>query len=719
MKFKHLLFIALLAFASRAIASDIVPNPVRFVRSDDGFTINSRTVLLWDEPLQDAATYLAEHLSLQLSAQTDVKSNSIALRLDHNLASEAYRLGAHRDGIVISGGDYGGVFNGIQTLLQLLPPAVYSRTLNLPAEVACCHIEDSPRFSYRGVLLDVARTWVPADRVKRYIDLLAYHKINKLHFHLTDDEGWRIELKSHPEFAHIGGFRGGDSPVHPRYGKFSEKWGGYYTQNELRDIVRYAAMRNIEVIPEIDMPGHSKALGAIRHEILCNFAPDTARTNGLDIRNVWCAAKESNYALIDDIIREVSGIFSSKYIHIGGDEVDMSQWRACPDCQRLKREKSLADEKQIEDYFIARVTAILTKYGKLPAVWNEAIDGGTLPSDTRVHGWQSVKHCLRSTEKGYPTIVMPGEYFYFDMKQSPNEAGHNWAAIFDAQKVLSFDLSQKGFTDRHLANVAGIEASFFSEIYIAHSPERNDYLDYMLFPRLCSFAEVAWSADKRGWHDFYRTLTSAHYARMQAMGIAFRLSTPLVEYADGTLSASTDDGSAIYYTDERTGKQIRYTRPFRCDAPQFFAFHSEYGTAHSATTGSQAYLATQKPQVTVSTSIPCSPKNPIENAASYSNRIARTTRAAHAGDWILYTFAEPLSCRRIEVQTGHIHLRRCHLLAGYAELSYDGTTFTRVADLADGGAVICPDRPVKALRLTATSRSDAEDNVVIPSLLIK
>ena len=719
MKFKHLLLIALLAFASRAIASDIVPNPVRFVRSDGGFSINSRTTLLWDEPLHDAAAYLTEYLPLQRSAKTDIKSNSIALRLDHNLASEAYRLDVHRNGIVISGGDYGGVFNGIQTLFQLLPPAVYSRTLHLPAEVVCCHIEDSPRFSYRGVLLDVARTWIPADRVKRYIDLLAYHKINKLHFHLTDDEGWRIELKSHPEFAHIGGFRGGDSPVYPRYGKFSEKWGGYYTQTELRDIDRYAAMRNIEVIPEIDMPGHSKAMGAIRHDILCNFTPDTARTNGLDIRNVWCAAKESNYALIDDIIREVSGIFSSKYIHIGGDEVDMSQWRACPDCQRLKREKGLADEKQIEDYFIARVTAILAKYGKRPAVWNEAIDGGTLPSDTRVHGWQSVKHCLQSTEKGYPTIVMPGEYFYFDMKQSPNEAGHNWAAIFDAQKVLSFDLAQKGFTDRHLANVAGIEASFFSEIYISHSPESNDYLDYMLFPRLCSFAEVAWSADKRGWHDFRRTLTSAHYARMQAMGIAFRLSTPRVEYADGTLSASTDDGSAIYYTDERTGRQTRYTRPFRCDAPQFFAFHSEYGTAHSATTGSQAYLATQKPQVTVSSSMPCSAKNPIENAASYSNRIARTTRAAHAGDWILYTFAEPLTCRRIEVQTGHIHLRRCHFLAGYTELSYDGTTFTRVADLADGGAVICPDRPVKAVRLIATSRSDAEDNVVISSLLIK
>ncbi len=719
MKSRHLLLLALLAFASRAVASDIVPNPVRFARTEGKFTIDSRTALLWDEPLHDAALYLTDYLPLRRFAKTDIKSNSIALRLDRTLPSEAYRLDIRPDGIVISGGDYGGVFNGIQSLFQLLPPAVYSRTLRLPADVGCCRVEDKPRFSYRGFSLDVARTWISADRVKRYIDLLAYHKINKLHFHLTDDEGWRIEIKSHPELARVGGFRGGDSPVHPRYGKFDEKWGGYYTQDELRDIDRYAASRNIEVIPEIDMPGHSKALGAIRHDILCDFTPDTARTNGLDIRNVWCAAKESNYALIDDIVREVSGIFSSKYIHIGGDEVDMSQWRACPDCQRLKREKGLADEKQIEDYFIARVTAILARYGKLPAVWNEAIDGGTLPSDTRVHGWQSIKHCLRSTEKGYPTIVMPGEYFYFDMKQSPTETGHNWAAIFDAQKVLSFDLAQKGFTDRHLASVAGIEASFFSEIYISQSPDSNDYLDYMLFPRLCSFAEVAWSTDKRGWHDFYKTLTSAHYARMQAMGIAFRLSTPRVEYADGTLSASTDDGSAIYYTDERTGVNTRYTRPFRCDAPQFFAFHSEYGSAHSAATGSRAYLATQKPQVTVSTSMPCSAKNPIENAASYSNKIARTTRAAHSGDWILYTFAEPLSCRRIVAQTGHIHLRRCHFLAGYAELSYNGNTFTRIADLTDGGATICPDRPVKAVRLVATSRSDAEDNVVIPSLLIK
>ena len=702
-----------------ASAADILPNPREYTRLDGSFSLNSHTAIACDNEVRDIAQYLTEYIPLRRFTLADKGSNRVALRLDNSLASEEYRLDVQPNGITNTGGDYGGGFNGVQSLLQLLPPTTFSKALRLPASVPCCHVADRPRFAYRGLLLDVARTWISADRVKRYIDLLAYHKINKLHFHLTDDEGWRIEILSHPELARTGGFRGGDSPVHPRYAKFGEKWGGYYTQQELRDIVEYARVRNIEVIPEIDMPGHSKALGAIRHDILCNFTPDTTLTNGLDIRNVWCAAKESNYALIDDIIREVSGIFSSRYIHIGGDEVDMSQWRQCPDCQRLKKERGLADEKQIEDYFIARVTAILARYGKLPAVWNEAINGGTLPSDTRVHGWQGVRHCLRSTEKGYPTIVMPGEYFYFDMKQSDGEAGHNWAAIFDAQKVLSFDLAKSGFTDRHIANVAGIEASFFSEIYIAHAPERNDYLDYMLFPRLCAFAEVAWSNDKRDWESFYRALRSAHYDRMQAMGIVFRLSTPAVTYADGKLTASTDDGATIYYTDSATGRSVRYTEPLACDEPWRIAFHSEYGTARSRTTGSAEYLAVLTPQVVVTTSMPCRKSNPIENAATYSNRIARTTRAAHAGDWIQYTFAQPLSCRQIEAQTGHIHLCRCHFLAGYVEVSSDGQTFTRVADLVDGGAVFAPHEKIRAVRICATSRSDAEDNVVIQSLKIK
>ena len=643
----------------------------------------------------------------------------IQIALNRLMDEEEYYLIVDKKNIRIIGGSYAGVFNGVQTLLQLLPPKVYSKNCKFPIAIPCCTIEDNPKFSYRGFMLDVARTWIPTDKVKRYIDLMAYLKLNKLHFHLTDDEGWRIEIKSHPELAKVGGFRGGDSPVFPRYGKFYEKWGGYYTQQELKEIVSYAEQRNIEVIPEIDMPGHSKALGAIKKDILCNYTPSGNRTNGLEIRNVWCAAKESNYALIEDIIREMSGIFTSDYIHIGGDEVNMAQWRRCPDCQRLKKEKGLENENQIEDYFIARTTEILTKYGKKPAVWNEAIEGGLLPKNTRVHGWASIKKCLASTSKGYPTIIMPGHYFYFDMKQSASEPGHNWAAIFDAKKVLSFDFTKQGFTAEHLKNVAGIEASFFSEIYIAHNPEKSDYLDYMLFPRLTALSEVAWSHTRRSWDEFYTALKNIHYARMDAMGVTYRLETPKVTYTNGAITASTTDNSTIYYTDTRTGKSARYSKPIATSTPWAFEFESRKGTGISKKTGSKEYYALQKPQVTVTSSIPCSEKTPMTNAAKYSNSIVRTTRAAKAGDWIEYRFAEPVTCREIEVMTGHIHLRRCNLLKGYIEVSYDGKTFVHTADFDVAGAIIKPTAAVRAVKITATSNSDAEDQLVIQSLKIK
>ena len=714
------LLFALLFATHIATASNIIPEPKSFKNESGHFTITPKTALVYNSAVREAATYLLEYIPFrQILSSNKTMPGDIFLTINDFWDEEEYRLTIDKNNIRIEGGGYGGVFNGIQTLLQMMPSEIYTRKCRLPIEVPFAEIHDAPKLSYRGFMLDVARTWIPTERVKRYIDLMAYHKLNKLHFHLTDDEGWRIELKSHPEFASIGGFRGGDSPVHPRYAKFDERWGGYYTQDELRDIVAYAAQRNIEVIPEIDMPGHSKALGAIHHDILCNFEPNTASTNGLDIRNVWCAAKESNYAIVEDIIKEMSGIFTSEYIHIGGDEVDMSQWRACPDCQRLKKEKGLTDEHQIEDYFISRVTDILTKYGKKPAVWHEAIEGGLLPTSTRVYGWKSIRHCKQSTERGYPTIVMPGEYFYLDMKQSDREEGHIWAAIIDTKRLHSFDLSNYGFSAAQSRNIAGIEASFFSELYIANRPESNDYLDYMLFPRLCAVSEIAWSNSRRSWPDFYTSLRTAHYDRMQAMGIAFRLSTPEVTYADGKLSASVDDSSTIYYIDERSGREVRYTKPLECITPEYIAFRSRYGSARSRLTGSAEYLRLLTPTVTITSSMPCSTKAPLTNPAKYTNSIARTTRAAKSGDWIEYRFAEPLSCREISVQTGHIHLRRCLFLKGYAEVSYDGNNFIRIGELIEGGAVIRPTAKVHAIRVVATTRSDAENNVVIGPLRIR
>ena len=189
------------------------------------------------------------------------------------------------------------------------------------------------------MMLDVARTWMEPAALKRYVDLLSYHGINKLHLHLSDDEGWRIEIRSHPELAAVGGFRGGDSPVRPVYGKWDEKYGGYYTQEQMRELIAYAALRNIEIIPEIDLPGHSRCIASVRPEIRCDYPADTASTNGYDYRSAWCVAREENYALLEDILGELCALFPSEYIHIGGDEVDAAQWQRCPDCRALMRQR--------------------------------------------------------------------------------------------------------------------------------------------------------------------------------------------------------------------------------------------------------------------------------------------------------------------------------------------------------------------------------------------
>lgn len=246
----------------------------------------------------------------------------------------------------------------------------------------------------------------------------------------------RIEIKSHPELTEIGGFRGGDSPVRPVYGKWSEKYGGYFTQEEMRGLIRYAAERNIKIIPEIDLPGHSRNIASVHPEIRCNYPPDTVSTNGYDYRSAWCVAAEANYALLEDILGELCELFPSEYIHVGGDEVEMTQWTRCPDCRALMACLGTDDPRRLQDLFMERMAGILAAHGKRPAVWNEAVRTGAFTKECRVHGWESVKACLDATAKGYRTVVMPGEYFYFDMRQTPRENGHDWAAIFDAQKGL-------------------------------------------------------------------------------------------------------------------------------------------------------------------------------------------------------------------------------------------------------------------------------------------
>ena len=353
------------------------------------FTLGPSMTLVADEGLLPLAEYAAEYLKCPVERQA-AADGVLSLLIDPapEAAAESYRLEITPDHITVRGADYGSVFNGLQALFRLLPPEIYAREgLQGPVTLPCGVREDAPKFAYRGMMLDVARTWIAPEALKRQIDLLAWHNINRLHIHLVDDEGWRIEIKSHPELAEVGGFRGGDSPIRPVYGKLDEKYGGYYTQDEMREIIRYAAVRNIEMIPEIDLPGHSRTIATLHPEIRCRFTPDTTLTAGYDDRSAWCVAREENYALLEDILGEICDLFPSEYVHVGGDEVDMSQWKRCPDCQALMAREGMDDPHRLEDRFMERMSAILRNHGKRTAVWNEAVRTGNLSRDTRVHGW--------------------------------------------------------------------------------------------------------------------------------------------------------------------------------------------------------------------------------------------------------------------------------------------------------------------------------------------
>ena len=713
---KRVLFVIMVMAHVAAFAHEpiIIPTPQSVTIAEGCYTISPKTTIFSSNiELQPLVDYCVAEIGLTKSS----KDSDIELIIDDYLEAEEYRLIVSEEGITIRGGDYGGLFNGVMTLLQLLPANVYNGGLIGSAEVVCCEISDSPRYEHRGFMLDVCRTWMDKEAVMNFIDLLAYHKINSLRLHLTDDEAWRLEIKSHPELAEVGGFRGGDSPIWPRYGKWNEKWGGYYTQEDMREIIAYAAVRNIEIIPEIDLPGHSLCIATMHPEILCDYTRTNSASYGYDTRSAFCASREENYELLADILGEVCGLFPTEHIHIGGDEVDMSQWKRCPRCQALMRDNNMTNTAELQQYFMSQLTDILAQHGKKPAVWNEAIDGGKLSTDTRVYGWESIKEC-RTAAANYSTIVMPGQFFYFDMKQSAREPGHDWAAIFDWTKVYNFTLASQGFTEGEQANVLGFEGSFFSEAYASRNPETPDYLHYQTFPRIVALAVVAWvDSDERDEAAFYAKMVE-HYNRLDAMGVAYRLMPPKVVYEDGVLSASTDDGSRVFYRREPMDVEMLYTVPIITDKPAEYCFISRRGEACSPEAGVASHFKTITPAFDITSSMNDSEKFSFDKAEGYG-RIARTTRAGDVGDWVMFTFEQPVSCRRMKVATGNFQLPRYTFENGYVEVSYDGVNFERVGELDCGMFYIeYPARPIKAVRITCSSRGNGAEWVSIQPPII-
>ncbi|MDR2894497.1 MAG: beta-N-acetylhexosaminidase, partial [Alistipes sp.] len=563
----------------------------------------------------------------------NLPAGRVKLTLDgaESLPAEGYRLSVAPGLVTIAGRDYGGVWNGIQTLLQLFPVDVYSdvptrRGLSLPLLT----IEDWPAMEYRGVMLDVARTFVPLERVMKLIDDISRHKINKFHWHLADDEGWRVEIKGLPELTATGAWRGGGSSLWAVYGSWEEKYGGFYTQEEIRQVVAYAALRNVEVIPEIDLPGHSRAAAIAYPEILCDYTPSPTASAGYDVRNVFCVAREENYAIVDTIIGELAELFPSETFHIGGDEVMTGQWRQCPHCAALMTRRGITDVARLQDVFMERTIEIAAHHGKRSGVWNEAAESGRIPRSATVWAWENPASGARKfASAGFPTVVSSGEYFYFDQRQSARDIGHIWAGIVTLEKVYSFSPAAVGFTASEAAGVRGVEATLFMELGLENGP---GYIDHQLFPRVCALAEVGWTpAERRSWSDFENRLTwrsagaPSHLDRLTAMGLEYRAAEPAIP----------------------------------------------------------ALPPLKTPAVAFTSSLPESTREPFARVAAYRAG-ARMTRAPIEGDWFRWDFAEGLpydSYREIEIKTGYDHLQRAGVPGGRIEVSYDGRSFSEIARL--------------------------------------
>jgi hexosaminidase len=798
---------------------DIIPQPVKIEQKEGTFVIPSSVQIVVDKKIQNSADYIGSDFFRNTGIKPIVtigkghKKEGISFLVDEkiNLPNDGYELSVTKKGVVIKGKSSNGVLNGLQTLLQICTAKEVKK-----GTIPFVKIEDYPRFEWRGMMLDVSRQFFDKQTVKNYIDWLAAHKMNIFHWHLTDDNGWRAEIKSMPDLTLKGAWRGPGEVLLPSYGSGNKRYGGYYTQSDMKEVVAYAAARGISIMPEIEIPGHSRAVTAAYPEIGCVTTQETKSVQG-EVKNVWCVGREENYQILDSIIREVSEMFPFDYIHVAGDEVNRANWEHCPKCKALMEKEGYTDTFQLQNYFFKRVEKIVEKYHKKAAGWNEILKGGEMSPNTEILAWQGINYGIESAKKGYSTIMIPGQYLYFDMAQSENERGHRWAAITDTKRAYSFEpIPDNDLTPEQQKLIRGVQGALWSE-YLDR-PTR--FVEYQSYPRISALSEIGWSKkEDKNWDNFYGRLTNSHLQRLANMGIAFRDFPPTAIYKSGIITVTPPyEGAVVRYDaqgNEPTRQSPLYTNPIQTkeyEQYQFRTFFNEdaaspavkveklpvanwntskvetlivsenisehvdksgiwYLTFNPTADGTasgivksvslfendkliQTYSEEKtlkskprlrfvienyndknnyrldftvenkeakesaakvnfncspymEPEVKVTSSMVENPKFPLSRLEDYNiETYLRTDVPCVSGDWILYTFTNPVVSSKIDVLTGIPHHPRFIVNDGYVEYSYNGVDFEK-GDVFDyGNASIYPKQPVKAVKIMITGTNN-------------
>ena len=572
-----LLMITSTTYSQKNIHS-IIPEPVSYVSGKGHFILNGETTIQMSsssKELSKLADYLNERLLItKVSVKNNPSVNSASgnvILLDLNntdkVGEEGYLLTVNKKLITVRANTGKGIFYGIQTLIQLLPPEIETiSTQNTVKkwEVPVCTILDYPRFQYRGMHLDVGRHLFPVEFIKKYIDLLAAYKINNFHWHLTEDQGWRLEIKKYPLLTEIGAWRK-SSPIGRNVSDDNQAYGGFYTQAEAREIVAYAARRYVNVIPEIEMPGHAMAALAAYPQLSCTGGPFEVYTKWGVTDDIFCAGKEETFLFLEDVLNEVMNIFPSKYIHIGGDEAPKTRWESCSLCQKRMQDEHLKNAHELQNYFITRIEKFLNSNGRQIIGWDEILEGGLAPGAT-VMSWRGTDGGIAAAKLKHDVIMTPGSHCYFDHYQG-NPATEPLAigGFNTLQNVYSFEPVPGELTSEESKYIIGSQGNVWTE-YMLNSSQ----VEYMAFPRALALAEVNWSArSNRNWDNFSSKMNK-HFERLEKMQVNFSKSSndilistaidPETNQTKVLLECSNKSGQIFYSIGNTSFK--KYKKPF-------------------------------------------------------------------------------------------------------------------------------------------------------------
>jgi hexosaminidase len=467
---------------SAAADTSIIPKPLKMqARANDYFLIGPNTEVQVASESAEVMS-VAEELTARLSSVTGyppaqttgkAKKDVILLRITENLAragDEGYVLDIKRNTVSVEAANPAGIFYGVQTLLQLLPPEVEGAPpLKIAWKIPCVKVEDRPRFSWRGAHLDVGRHFFPKEFVKKYIDLLARYKMNTFHWHLTEDQGWRIEIKKYPRLTEIGAWRResmDDGIPH----------GGFYTQDDIREVVAYAKKRFITIVPEVEMPGHSQAALAAYPELSCSGGPFKVGTEWGIIYDVYCGGNEKTFEFLEGVLTEVIDLFPGPFVHVGGDEVPKLRWQNCAKCQERIKSEGLKSEDELQSYFIKRMERFLAGKGKRLVGWDEILEGGLAPNAT-VMSWRGVAGGIEAAKSGHDVVMSPTSHCYFDYYQGLFDEPRSIGGFLPIDKVYSYEPVPAGLAAEEARHILGAQANVWTE-YLADPSE----VEYMLLP---------------------------------------------------------------------------------------------------------------------------------------------------------------------------------------------------------------------------------------------